>query len=991
MARENYYILLDLPVDPPELNQTKVEEAIQAKKLQWSRERNLPGKGNRAKANLELVPEMARFLSDAENRKAEAGEALKIKREKDRKQFAALDDAIGMVSLKGYVKEEELTKLARKFKDIPEKDIRKRIKVEIRKAEKTQTAKQKPLESSLAKQIKVDLDLLGKKSLYDFLDLGQKSSERALLEEARKRDAANKRIAKKTAEVTAVGNLVGHCLNVFGSEDKRAQYHETMKMESLSDLYEAMDIAGFDGAILAVEYDRLLKKALSSGLSTAEANEIIGEYAKKKKWAVERPSNPSVDEMFSCGHCGVVNSSKNKACSDCGEPLEINCPDCGKRVATNHRACTHCGFAIGDLPLARRLLRQGQEALARGDVAAAKRDLGSVLVYWPKQKEAAAALERIKKQEGAITNLARDIQTAMREKRFYLALERLQELARAFPNHKELTHEAAIRKQIQAAESKVGAGKRERNADKALDYYLEALSICEDCRAAAEGVAKSPPEPPGKLTINTRGALLALKWQASSSKKGISYQVVRKNNGQPARHDDGEVLTQTPQCLFDDTGAKPGQHYYYAVYAMRKSIPSRQPALCGPVMRTGEVSELEVAHGDGRLDFSWKSPEGVTDVEVWRKQGATPARAGDGTRITGVRSDGFSDGGLRNGAQYGYLICCTYRAPDGSLSKSCGVSKIVTPVQPPRAIKDLVLKKAGRQLELNWTPPDRGLAQFYQVTGRPKWSAGTQLSVTQLSSLGVAIPVRDKASAVIPLTAQGQVWIVPITLAGDLGVVGKAATFTSIEEVSGLKGVLVGHRMCLDWTWPPGAKTAVVSYSYGAHPQAPQGGDGIHRVITQDDYQRQGGFVLVNPERKTHFFTVFIKAEENGGALYSGGKQCQIAFGDILEVHYDIKVQKNLFGKVKSAALRVYTKTGSCSLPAAVLVKKYGRLPIGRHDGEIICRIPDATTINTEPGLFEIPDKKLRKGAYAKLFFEDGSPGKPVRFMSPTKDKLGLS
>ena len=44
MEMENYFILLELPFDPPESDTSKISEAISKKQAQWSRDQSNPVK-----------------------------------------------------------------------------------------------------------------------------------------------------------------------------------------------------------------------------------------------------------------------------------------------------------------------------------------------------------------------------------------------------------------------------------------------------------------------------------------------------------------------------------------------------------------------------------------------------------------------------------------------------------------------------------------------------------------------------------------------------------------------------------------------------------------------------------------------------------------------------------------------------------------------------------------------------------------------------------
>jgi len=49
---------------------------------------------------------------------------------------------------------------------------------------------------------------------------------------------------------------------------------------------------------------------------------------------------------FKCPNCGKTTSGFEKCCSECGQPLNIECPKCGEmwRFMYEYKFCPNCGF-----------------------------------------------------------------------------------------------------------------------------------------------------------------------------------------------------------------------------------------------------------------------------------------------------------------------------------------------------------------------------------------------------------------------------------------------------------------------------------------------------------------------------------------------------------------------------------------------------------------------------------------------------------------------
>lgn len=62
MNRDNYYLILELSINPPETDSNKIETAIQAKQAAWSRLRNHPTKGRQAQQYLGWLSDIKRVM-----------------------------------------------------------------------------------------------------------------------------------------------------------------------------------------------------------------------------------------------------------------------------------------------------------------------------------------------------------------------------------------------------------------------------------------------------------------------------------------------------------------------------------------------------------------------------------------------------------------------------------------------------------------------------------------------------------------------------------------------------------------------------------------------------------------------------------------------------------------------------------------------------------------------------------------------------------------
>ncbi|MDP8228018.1 MAG: zinc ribbon domain-containing protein, partial [Candidatus Electryoneaceae bacterium] len=391
MERENFYVLLELTVDPPENDPNVIKKVIQKKRSEWSSLlTNNPKKKLKAQLHLDMVQEIERVMLDDELRHKEAQDARKVIKQQQAELYKKLDAQIILISTKGEIFEKEIAILHTKFK-IPESEIRKRINVPIVKAQ--QVEKRKPLAKTTVETINDALKILGQSSLYEFLSVklfpddtisyGPNSSLKLLLARAETVAKEVRKRGQKGAINMAKNELAGQCLSIFKTDDKRNAYDVSLASERLIELNNEIEAAGMDGMVSAEQYDILLKKAVQLGSRKDEADQYIQDFCKNRKWAIRLPSTLAVDELKQCGYCGVFNAVKAVNCSNCGLPLDLECPKCKKKNPSTNRSCTKCGFPIGDMPNAVQLIRSAKSAIGKKELDTAIRLFKEAEVFWP--------------------------------------------------------------------------------------------------------------------------------------------------------------------------------------------------------------------------------------------------------------------------------------------------------------------------------------------------------------------------------------------------------------------------------------------------------------------------------------------------------------------------------------------------------------------------------------------------------------------------------
>lgn len=338
MERENFFILLDLSIEPPEADLKVINAAISSKQAEWSRLRNHPTKGLAAQKYINMLPEIRRVMIDLPLRAVEAEMAVSSRAE-DREikigeierhidilmgkgfvakdeivklaevhgfstadvqdrinlrkddRYAKVDQQIGLRMAKGYVTEEEIEKIAKRH-SMKAEDVRKRVRCPIRKekpADGEEGFALHELDRSIEKAIRENLKVLGKKSLYDFLGLPERADLKDLQAAASRKKKELAAMGRKDALVTSGNTLAGQCMMIFKSDETRNAYDVSLAKSRLAELDSDIDIAGMSGKVRPEYFQILVEKAVEFGMDTDEAERYIKNYCRQKSWGVELP------------------------------------------------------------------------------------------------------------------------------------------------------------------------------------------------------------------------------------------------------------------------------------------------------------------------------------------------------------------------------------------------------------------------------------------------------------------------------------------------------------------------------------------------------------------------------------------------------------------------------------------------------------------------------------------------------------------------------
>lgn len=537
---------------------------------------------------------------------------------------------------------------------------------------------------------------------------------------------------------------------IFNSDDNRFKYDHTLKIEQLKDFFAKLKSAPevfkrdkyfADNCINRIR--RTFPNLLTYEMSAALYNKVTGLLKDPYE------SISDVNENFfclTCANCGAFESFRTReeaeqaACKVCGENFYIECPRCGKKIPAVSDHCPHCEFSLTEL---RRynyyvdhantmldLVERGAKSFV-GDVESV---MGDVIENFTKAKLVKPEAPELTKIEWRINKIAADFKKRelikwAEEKLPSLstppdtAVSDCMEILRRIKDYKPARERLRL---IQPKKPLNITAVIRKNTAKVSKSITNKISV----NAKSTGVTDSP----SNLTCR-------ISWQPDSD-LGVVYTLVKKINGIPQNHTDGDVVFEnTDKIEVDDVNIKAGVLYGYAVFAVRLGVFS-EAASCTTVFYSDlDENKLIAKTEDGHCKFIWKLPsENCLGLRILRSD-----RDGNNVVVADCVQSPFVDRLVKNGKQYQYSLQCVYYSAEEALANhekflaevdkekvnkvwkfdyalkySAGLSVTLTPELPPRMIKNLDSKIVDGRVRFTWQNAGDFVVWFKEIVDAKK-------------------------------------------------------------------------------------------------------------------------------------------------------------------------------------------------------------------------------------------------------------------------------
>jgi len=1005
--KPNFFELLEL--DPnARWDEALFESRLTQKRNEWTMKTRHPREGHLYQSYLELIEEMRAALTDPNTRAQLAKEAIARQKQQTQQLQILFNQHLEMLEAKGFATEEDVQGLVKEYGSIlNENEIRatlKRRKIEVRSHQSEQQAS---AEQVKIKNMREMLKMLGKRDLYDFLDMSPKSATKALYEKAQEIYQEAQKKVEKNAEVTATSTLAGYAMDYFRDNQQRRKYEQTLEEEP----YERIlgeplkrTLSNGEKMLYATQMQRLLEKARSEGLDLKRAQEYIIQQVRQLGASYEVVDVAPIQAKQRCPICQSLNDTSAEVCHHCGTPLKIECPSCQQTISTEHNFCPHCNFAVGNLLLIEQQLKAAFDLLRARRYDLADKKFQEAWHLWEQlpqrpthnpiirkiEQQFEEAQEELDWQHEKITQL----KTLIDQKRFYAAREVLRELQEVWYENVFANEEKQITTAIADVEQRLKVA-RAADPDEALQLYMDILQDCVDCKAARDALGSLPPTPPSDLMITSGRGVIRLDWQPSTS-KNTRHAIVRKVGARPVSAKDGILLDTISGSTYDDADPPNGLPLYYAVYAEREGIYSEHAAATDtPIMLMASVRDLTANVDDRRVALRWAVPDNVSAVSVRRGQaGVFPTNPQEGEAVSTLSLTEAIDTELENNTTYYYSVFALYEDAEGRLVASPPTSITAVPQQPPTFITDVqtevVRTGITHVIRLHFTPPPKGEAVIILTEKMPNFYTYQILPKADVTDIG---NVLYGTNGVVETEVESAklFYLTPVVLFGDMAYIGPTINYASLEDVKNLQVRNIGNAIQLSWEWPRNCEKVIVAYRNDGYPTAEQKEGTVRHEVTRAQYQRRF-FTLESPPQADYYFRVFAIISQDGQTLTSSGynASAHIRYSHSLEIRYHVQKRRGLGG---SKYFAVIDFIGDGLIPEIVLVRHAFAPPHRRDAGETVLIIPP-DQVQRKSHRVEIPPQYCEPNMYLGLFLVDEdayeSRGGHVHILNPSLDQLKL-
>ena len=1011
MDRKNYFELLGLPFDPPESNETKFKRTFDAAFAEWKKRTedlvnnpSSPEKKAYYSAELAYQNDMLTVMGEKKSRNAEARDL----REKKTAQLEQLLD-IMLVGQSGTpeVTNAQIRNVHMKLDLSPKtvEDTYKKKGFIVQQKANAVNLNEEFLAPTIFNEIEGNLGRLRALNvpmypwapkvfdLYDLACYFNKGSEADAAGYKSKRTPDLYSIMEAGAvqlasDMSGPGHLLADLLHagsrqVFNSEANRRKYDKSLERAKLKDFFALLKTAPED-----FKKDRFFAESCIRTIQRNFPDYNLALALYNHEAGLARDPYEQVEALIhvSCAACKTPAQFRTREeaiqakCSTCGAPLYVECPKCHNKVPASADRCA-CGFLISEMQFFEDYLKLAQFALKEMDLGEARRQLDNAKNAYPNHPKIAAIEKQINDESEKYQRPLDELNTLIAGCMFEQAQAQLVKISAKMPQLRLDTQRKLVAEKLDEARNMMPGPSVPAN--EAANRCVQILRIVKDYSPAKERLSGIKPRPVKDLRTSVSDVpdlACTLSWNASGD-SGITYKVVRKKNGIPSQHADGEVLASDLDRLeYKDKTLSPGVSYGYAVFAYRYGVYS-DPVVC-EVINYSELdkSRLQAAADDGVCRFSWVLPPNCVGVRILRSINTMPGETpnNDAKVVAHSATSSFEDTTVQNDVRYGYRLQCIYQY--GSSQRfSHGHTVFLSPEEPPALLKQLSAKVDNRMVTVQW---------------RCDAKAGQTVTVKEIGADAPVVPVgkvlpssnmnaalgNGKILATANASAQTCQFPIPENTSVNFAVVVTTATrgmMSGILQASSVEKCEIdragsriegGKLKILLQKWPKTLERIhyIVATKTGSQAPWARMEDARNRTMNSVSVQEyvRDGMILVDPVPKTDLYISVIGQYKmpDGTVVFSDASKLRLSNKPKERITYRLSWGSGgLFSsKAKAKNCRLLVQCAADETPEMKLVyKSDGHIPMRLLDPKVVVlhTIPESETgLENGQYLFEIPD-----------------------------------
>lgn len=1006
MERRNYFEMLGLDFDPPEKNDRRIQQAIAAWKKRTEdmlANETIATRRSVLSAELDLHDNILETLKDNKTRNAEA-------RELKEQRIAQLEKLIDIMLI-GQSGTPEVTnaqirnvhlKLKLSPKTIEDTYVKKGFV--IQKREKAVNLNEAFLSTVVSGNISDKVEQLRAMSIpkypwtpkiFDLFDLacyfsGGTDSDTTSFRRKRTTELYSimeTGAAQLASDMSAQGHLLADLFTagttqVFDSETNRKKYEQSLERDKLKVFFSLLKSAPDD-----FKKDRYFAESCIKTIQKSFPDFILSLALYNQEAGLMQDPYEPIEALIhvTCASCKTPmefrthEEAEKGKCVACGAELYVACPKCHKKVPMAADWCS-CGFHISEMQFFDEYFNAAQFALKEMDLAEARKQLANAQNAYPGHPKLSTLQKQIQEENDKYQKPLNDLQALIEANNFYTAQKLLATISVSMPQLKLEGQRKIIAEKLAEAQRMMPSS--DLSVSVRANRCVEILDNVKDYQPAIDMLGLCRPNAP----MNLHGAISSgepltctLTWN-SAGDKGISYCVVRKKNGIPQRHSDGDMLVQSLNLLeYRDKSIQPGISYGYAVFAHRHGVYS-DPTTC-EVEKFSELDAKRVCAvaDNGVCRFSWVLPTNCIGVRILRCVNATPSEhpSANCTIVTERASANFDDTSVSNNKTYGYRLQCIYPYGNG-FRYSEGYTAMLTPEQPPVALKNVTAKTEGRTVYVRWTSPDttqRSVLVREVTSSSVSNMVGQIIPATDINSiLGNGKTYANTTSSAqqcqFDIPPNASVALAVVIISGSKGIISEVIRASSVEkceinktetriEGGRLKIILQNRPKNLDRIHYIVARKMDSKVPWATVEDVKRN---TLNMITVQDYIRDGMILIETPPKADLYISIIGQYKmPDGSVVYSDASKLRISNKPKEKIKYRITWGGGLFSsKPKPKDCRLYITTDAEETPILKLVyRSDGHIPMKLLDPKtiVLLTIPESDTgFPAGQYVYEFPD-----------------------------------